>query len=312
MRNIVIDCDPGHDDALAIMAAFAHPEKFQILGITTAGGNQTVEKVTQNAKNILSFIRADIPLAKGQERPLVKSLETAGEAHGDSGMDGPYFSGNDYPVVSENAVLFLYEKIMSCQEKVTIVALAPLTNIALLLKTFPDVKKKIECISLMGGGIKHGNCTELAEFNIYVDPEAAHIVFHSDIPIIMSGLDVTEKAVITEKEILSLKQKGRVSNLVYELLSFYHESGKQFGFKDSPLHDLCAVQYLITPEIFTGEFRYVDVITDEGAARGQTFADLRMLPKHQENVFVLMGVDRERFITSLIEGLSLLDSGKTM
>lgn len=312
MRNIVIDCDPGHDDALAIMAAFAHPEKFQILGITTVGGNQTVEKVTQNAKNILSFIGADIPLAKGQERPLVKPLETGGEAHGDSGMDGPYFSGNDYPVVSENAVLFLYEKIMSCPEKVTIVSLAPLTNIALLLKTFPDVKNKIECISLMGGGIRHGNCTELAEFNIYVDPEAAHIVFHSDIPIIMSGLDVTEKAVITEKEILSLKQKGRVSNLVYELLSFYHESGKQFGFKDSPLHDLCAVQYLITPEIFTGEVRYVDVITDEGSARGQTFADLRMLPKHQGNVFVLMGVDRERFITSLIEGLSLLDSGKTM
>lgn len=312
MRNIVIDCDPGHDDALAIMAAFAHPEKLRILGITTVGGNQTVEKVTQNAKNILSFIGADIPLAKGQDRPLIKPLETGGEAHGDSGMDGPYFSGNDYPVVSENAVLFLYEKIMSCPEKVTIVALAPLTNIALLLKTFPEVKNKIECISLMGGGIRHGNCTELAEFNIYVDPEAAHIVFHSDIPIIMSGLDVTEKAVITEKEILSLKQKGRVSNLVYELLSFYHESGKQFGFKDSPLHDLCAVQYLITPEIFKGEFRYVDVITDEGAARGQTFADLRMLPKHKENVFILMEVDRERFITSLIEGLSLLDSGKTM
>lgn len=312
MRNIVIDCDPGHDDALAIMAAYAHPEKLHILGISTVGGNQTVEKVTQNAKNILSFIGAEIPLAKGQERPLVKPLETGGEAHGDSGMDGPYFSGNNYPVVSENAVMFLYEKIMVCPEKVTVVALAPLTNIALLLKTFPDVKNKIECISLMGGGISHGNCTELAEFNIYVDPEAAHIVFHSGIPIIMSGLDVTEKAVITEKEICSLKQKGKVSNLVYELLSFYHESGKQFGFKDSPLHDLCAVQYLLTPEIFKGESRYVDVFTDEGTARGQTFADLRMLPKHQENVFVLTGVDRERFITSLIEELSLLDSGKIM
>lgn len=312
MRNIVIDCDPGHDDALAIMAAYAHPEKLHILGISTVGGNQTVEKVTQNAKNILSFIGAEIPLAKGQERPLVKPLETGGEAHGDSGMDGPYFSGNNYPVVSENAVMFLYEKIMACPEKVTVVALAPLTNIALLLKTFPDVKNKIECISLMGGGISHGNCTELAEFNIYVDPEAAHIVFHSGIPIIMSGLDVTEKAVITEKEICSLKQKGKVSNLVYELLSFYHESGKQFGFKDSPLHDLCAVQYLLTPEIFKGESRYVDVFTDEGTARGQTFADLRMLPKHQENVFVLTGVDRERFITSLIEELSLLDSGKIM
>lgn len=196
---------------------------------------------------------------------------------------------------------------MGCPEKVTLVAIAPLTNIALLLKVYPEVKKKIECISMMGGGISHGNCTELAEFNIHVDPEAAHIVFHSGVKIIMSGLDVTEKAVITRREIDSLKHKGKASNLVYELLDYYYESGKQFGFKDSPLHDLCAVQYLLQPEIFRGSLKYVDVITEDGIARGQTFADLRALPKNPANIFVLTEVNRELFIKNLITGLEYLD-----
>ena len=307
MKHILIDCDPGHDDALAIMTAFAYPERLHILGVTTVGGNQTLEKVTTNAKNILEFIGAEIPLAKGQEEPLVKALNTGEQAHGDSGMDGPYFDGKDYPVVSENAVRFLYEKILSCPEKVTIVALAPLSNISLLLKVYPEIKEKIECISMMGGGISHGNCTELAEFNIYVDPEAAHIVFHSGIPIVMSGLDVTEKAVITVQEIEELKNKGRVSHLVFELLKFYNESGKQFGFIDSPVHDLCAIEYLLAPEIFSGTDWYVDVITDDGCARGQTFADLRALSGHEPNVHVLTNVDRARYVEILMAGLERLD-----
>lgn len=307
MRTIWIDCDPGHDDALAMMVAYAYPENFHILGITTVGGNQTLDKVTTNAKNILNFIGADIPLAKGQEKPLVKALSTGAAAHGDSGMDGPYFDGKDYPIVSENAITYMYEKIMECTEKVTIVALAPLTNLALLLKVYPDIKDKIDCISMMGGGISHGNCTELAEFNIYVDPEAAHIVFHSGIPIIMSGLDVTEKATITRGEIEQLKERGRVSHLVYELLSYYNESGKQFGFIDSPIHDLCAVECLMSPDSFYGTDRYVSVVTEEGSARGQTYADLRALPRHKANVHVLTEVKREKFVEILVNGLERLD-----
>lgn len=307
MRQIWIDCDPGHDDAMAILTAIANPDKLKILGISTVGGNQTIEKVTENAKNILEFVGADIPLAKGQDRPLVKPLNTAPEAHGDSGMDGPYFNGTDYPVVSENAVEFMYHEIMKSEGKVTLVTLAPLTNIALLLRSYPQIKEKIECISMMGGGISHGNCTEVAEFNIYVDPEAAHIVFHSGIPIVMAGLDVTEKAAITMEEIKSLNKKGKVSHLTYELLSFYNESGKQFGFTDSPIHDLCAVEYLLAPEIFSGKKCYVDVVTDDGAARGQTFADLRKLPKNKDNTLVLENVERERFVEILVKGLERLD-----
>lgn len=306
MRNILIDCDPGHDDAMAILTAIANPDLLNILGISTVGGNQTIEKVTNNAKNILEFVHSDIALSKGQAQPLVKPLEVAAEAHGDSGMDGPYFNGTDYPVVSENAVEFLYEKISSCQ-KVTLVCLAPLTNIALLFKVHPEVKEKIECISLMGGGISHGNCTEVAEFNIYVDPEAAHIVFNSGVPIVMSGLDVTEKAAITKEEINSLKDKGKVSHLAFELLNFYHESGKQFGFVDSPIHDLCAVEYLLAPEIFKGKQLFVNVATDDGYTRGQTYADLRALPHHEANTLVLEEVDRDRFVDLLIQALEYLD-----
>ncbi|MFQ7233864.1 MAG: nucleoside hydrolase, partial [Enterococcus hulanensis] len=241
MKHLLIDCDPGHDDALAIMAALANPKYFNVLGITTIGGNQTLKKVTENAKNILSFLNANVPLAAGQAGPLVKPLQTAPEAHGATGMDGPYFVGADYPIASTNGVQFLAEKIRTNKDKVTLVALGPLTNIALLIKNYPELLSQIEEISLMGGGIHHGNQTPLAEFNIYVDPDAAEIVFQSGIPIIMSGLDVTEKAEIIVDEINQLKNKGKVSHLAYELLSFYNQSGRQFGFINSPIHDLCAV-----------------------------------------------------------------------
>ena len=307
MRNILIDCDPGHDDALAIITALAS-SKLNVLGISTIGGNQTLEKVTKNAKNILNFLDVKIPLAMGEDRPLVKKLQTGEEGHGDSGMDGPYFSENNYPIEKERGVLFLWKKIMASEEKVTIVALGPLTNIALLLRTFPEVKEKIECISLMGGGIDRGNCTPLAEFNIYVDPEAAEIVFQSGVKIIMSGLDVTERAEITVAEIDSLKNKGKASNLVYELLKFYNISGRKFGFIDSPLHDLCAVAYLINSEIFEGDNYNVNVITDDGKARGLTYIDKRLsASKENRNIFVLSNVNRSEFVKILMEALEFWD-----
>lgn len=307
MKNLLIDCDPGHDDALAIMTALANPESVTVLGITTIGGNQTLTKVTENAKNILSFLKADIPLAMGQVGPLVKPLQTAPEAHGDSGMDGPYFDGADYPIASTNGVQFLAEKILSSKDKVTLVALGPLTNIALLIKNYPEVLPQIEEISLMGGGIHHGNQTALAEFNIYVDPDAAEIVFQSEIPIIMSGLDVTEKAEITVAEINQLKNEGKVSHLAYELLSFYNQSGRQFGFINSPIHDLCAVVYLLKPELFNGSFADIHVITDDSPARGLTYGDFRRIAPEPKNTLVLDDVDREGFVEILRTALVRLD-----
>ncbi|MBO0452619.1 nucleoside hydrolase [Candidatus Enterococcus murrayae] len=307
MKHLLIDCDPGHDDALAIMAALANPESFNILGITTIGGNQTLKKVTENAKNILSFLNAKVPLAAGQAGPLVKPLQTAPEAHGDSGMDGPYFDGADYPIASTNGVQFLAEKIRTSKDKVTLVALGPLTNIALLIKNYPELLPQINEISLMGGGIHHGNQTSLAEFNIYVDPDAAEIVFQSGLPIIMSGLDVTEKAEITVAEINQLKNQGKVSQLAYELLSFYNQSGRQFGFINSPIHDLCAVVYLLKPELFKGSYADIHVITDDSTARGLTYGDFRRIAPESKNTLVLEDVDRVGFVEVLKEALVRLD-----
>ncbi|MBL1227805.1 nucleoside hydrolase [Enterococcus sp. BWB1-3] len=308
MKKILIDCDPGHDDALAIIMALANAEKLKVLGITTIGGNQTLAKVTKNARNILHFLHSEIPLAAGQEGPLVKSLKTAPEAHGESGMEGPYFEGAEYPVSQMNGVEFLYRKILQAEGKVTIAALGPLTNIALLLKSHPEVLPLIEEIVLMGGGISHGNQTPLAEFNIYVDPEAAEIVFQSGLQIVMAGLDVTEKAVITVAEIDQLHGRGRVNQLAYELLSFYNTSGRQFGFIDSPLHDLCTIAYLLMPEIFTGTAADIHVITDDSLARGLTYGDFRRAFDLPKNTLVLQEVDREKFVKLLMDALDRLDA----
>lgn len=310
MKNILFDCDPGHDDAIALFEALAHPQELNLLGVSTVGGNQTLENVTKNAQHILSAAHAKVELASGQDRPLVKEFYPATNAHGDSGMDGPVFKGTDYnyPISSQNAVTFLRKKIQLANDLVTIVATGPLTNIALLLKTFPEVKDSIEQIVIMGGGLSHGNITKAAEFNIWTDPEAAKIVFTSGISIVMAGLDVTERAFITYDEIQTFKGQGSISEIVYELLSFYYESGKQFGFKNSPIHDLCTISYLLNPDMFNGETYSVDIVTDDSSARGMTIADRRLLPENKNSTFVLLDVQREKYRDLLFESISKLDS----
>lgn len=307
MRNIIIDCDPGHDDALAIMTASAYNDMLKTLAVTTVGGNQTLDKVTANAQKILSFIEETIPLASGQAAPLIRDIHTGGDAHGESGMDGPDFKDYEYEIASCNAVKYMYDLISTSKEKVTLVAIAPLTNIALLLRTFPEIKDKIEEICLMGGGIDRGNRTPTAEFNIYVDPEAAKIVFDSGVKIVMAGLDVTEKAMIMDKEIESLKYKGPASRLAYELLKFYSIASKRFGFEGSALHDVCTIIYLLRPDLFKGTDYHVDIETSGEKTRGMTIADKRPVPDRDSNAFVLTDVDRELFIEFLIEGLEILD-----
>lgn len=309
MKNIVYDCDPGHDDAMALFEALAHPKEINILGVTTVGGNQTLENVTKNAQHILNAAHSKIELASGQAQPLVKEFYPATNAHGDSGMDGHDLPAEDanYPISSLNAVTFLHKKIQSADDLVTIVATGPLTNIALLLKTFPEVKDSIDKIIIMGGGLDHGNITKGAEFNIWTDPEAAKIVFTSGIPMVMAGLDVTERAYFTEDELQELDKKGPISSIAYDLLSYYYKSGKQFGFKNSPVHDLCAMAYLIDPTLFTGHIYSVDVVTDDSEARGMTIADKRKLPENKNSTLVLLDVDRERYRDLFFQAIEKLD-----
>lgn len=304
---IIIDCDPGHDDAIAILLALAHPKQLDIRGITTVGGNHILDKITDNALRVLSFVNADIPVAKGAAAPLFGKLVTGAMAHGDSGMDGPLLPPSRFRPVEKGAVEFMLDIIRTSEEKITLVPMAPLTNIALLITAYPEVKERIEKISLMGGGLAYGNITSTAEFNIYVDPEAARIVFDSGIPITMSGLDVTDKAAIFEDEIQELKQRGPVSVMVGELLDFYSIYGKKMGYIGSALHDPCAIAWLLHPELFQSEQLHVSVETEGRLTRGMTVADRRKKPDNGANTKVLMGVDREAFIRLLFDSLEQLD-----
>lgn len=304
---IIIDCDPGHDDAIAILLAIANREKLDLRGITTVGGNQILDKITDNALKVISFVNADIPVAKGAAGPLFGKLVTGEEAHGESGMDGPLLPPSKFRPVEEGAVEFMLNIIRSSEEKITLVPMAPLTNIALLITAYPEIKDRIEKISLMGGGISYGNVTSTAEFNIYVDPEAARIVFESGIPITMSGLDVTDKAAIFENEILALKERGPVSTMVGELLDFYSIYGKKMGYVGSALHDPCAVAWLLHPELFESEHLYVTVETEGKLTRGMTVADKRKKTDRPANVEVLVGVDREAFMKLIFDSLEKLD-----
>lgn len=305
---IIIDCDPGHDDAIAILMAAAFNEKLEILGVTTVGGNQTLEKITKNALAVLSFLQLDVPLAKGAAGPLTRHLETGADAHGETGMDGPSLPESTKEPVNDHAVTFMAELLRKSSFPVTLVPIGPLTNIALLLSTYPELKAKINRISLMGGGLYRGNVTATAEFNIYVDPEAAKIVFQSGIPIIMSGLDVTEKALIMDEEIEELRQRGgKYSVFVAELLDFYSIASKRFGFAGSALHDPCAIAVLLKPELFKSSHVYVNVETQGEATRGMTYADLRPVPNMDANTEVLLDVDRKALINFLFEALARLD-----
>ena len=309
MISILMDCDPGHDDIFALLTAIAHPEVFEILGFTTVAGNQTVEKVTDNLLRVLSYIDYDSPVSMGAKSALNGRTFVQPQAHGESGMDGPLLPTASKTVTGLDAVIWMKNLLISHSRKITIVATGPLTNIARLLTDYPEVKEHIDSIAIMGGSLYSGNITSMAEFNIYVDPEAAKIVFNSGCEIIMSGLEVCQAAMINHDEIDRFNHSGKVSKLVYELLDFYSLYAKKLNQPGSPLFDLCPIMHLIMPEIFTSIVCQVDVETEGRLTRGKTVADLRswadtMLP----NAEVLIDVKRQDFINEFVSSMSLLDN----
>jgi len=305
MKNripIIIDCDPGHDDAIALIMAFAS-EKLKVLGVSVSAGNQTIEKTYTNARKIISFLGKAPPLAKGASYPLVRRLEVAPSVHGESGLDGHVLPETDYTGVQESAWELHRRLISESPEPVTFVATGPLTNLAILLLAYPEVKNNLKQICLMGGGIDHGNWSSAAEFNILVDPEAAHIVFSCGVPIVMCGLDVTEKAMIFADEIEKLrKSEKRVAVLVAQLLDFFGRFHTDLGFGGAPIHDACTIAYLIKPELFKVCDYHVVIETQGKYTAGMTLADKRVNnSKPQPNVTACMGVDREGFVRLLEE-----------
>ncbi|AKP67926.1 nucleoside hydrolase [Companilactobacillus ginsenosidimutans] len=311
MKKVIMDCDPGIDDAIAITVLLAHPEIADVIGVTTVGGNVALNYVTQNAKKLLTFLGSHTELASGQAEPLVKEIETAGEIHGKTGMEGYDFPKEslDYPLASENAVTFIYNKLAESDEPVDIIATAPLTNIALLLKTFPEIHEKIDHIYVMGGSTLQGNITLASEFNAYVDPEAAKIVFDSGVPVTLSGLNLTEnKAYMTMDEIKSIKDLGEVGVMASSILDFYAGAELEKGMTKIPIHDACAVISMLKPELFTKSENYsIDVGLTNDQFRGMTYPDRRVYAEEHNNVKVLEDVDREAFVKYLLDSIKSYD-----
>lgn len=307
-RNIIIDCDPGIDDVVALCFMFANEDKFNILGITTVAGNQTIENVTNNALGLMSFLNKDIKIARGAKGPLLREKRPASNVHGANGV-GDYQFPQTKELYSDNAVTFLRDTIMSAEDKVTLIPVGPLTNIALLIKTFPEVISKIELLSIMGGATIGGNTTPTAEFNIWADPEAARIVFDSKIPIVMSGLNVTHSTGLYRNDVDELmKSTGKVTKMCGEIMNFYFKGDHVKKGTFSPIHDACAIMYLIHPELY--EFRHMPVKVDcsEELSRGNTVCDVREWFDYDETYpKVLTCVDLEKFRDILLEDLYRLD-----
>lgn len=295
---VIIDCDPGHDDAIALIMAFGS-DNLEIKGVTTCAGNQTPDKTFNNALRVLSFINANITVAQGALVPIIRKLMTSPEVHGETGLDGPELPPPTLKPSKLNADQLIMKILNESEEKVTIIPTGPLTNIGILLSSHPEAKDKIEKIVLMGGAAKGGNWTPGAEFNILVDPEAADIVFKSGIPIVMCGLDVTHKAMIYKNETEKFRTIGnKTGKLVAELLDFFDIFHRKegFGFAGAPLHDPCAVAYAIDPTIFTTTDYFVEIETKGEHTLGATVVDFKNRYGKRKNVKVVMDLDRERFI----------------
>lgn len=293
---IILDGDPGHDDAIAWVLANADPN-LDILAVTTVSGNQTIEKTSYNAQRICTLIGLDVPIGKGGSTPLIREPMNAPSVHGDSGLDGPALPEPAFPLSDLSAVELIAEKVRECKYKVTLVPTGPLTNIAAFLLAHPELKNRIEQISLMGGGIELGNWTPAAEFNILVDPEAADIVFRSGIPIIMSGLDVTEKAFIKPEDVeLIRSHHNEVAQIVAQWLEFFYEFHLNLGYEGAPVHDAVAVTALTHPEWMDIRELYVEVETKGKYCVGATVGDIHQVTGKAPNAKVLMGIHRENFI----------------
>ena len=304
---IILDCDPGHDDAIALVLALASPE-LDLKAVTSSAGNQTPDKTLRNVLRMLTLLkRGDIPVAGGAIKPLMRDLIIADNVHGESGLDGPALPEPDFAPQDCTAVELMANVLRESAEPVTLVSTGPQTNVALLLNSHPELHAKIARIVIMGGAMGLGNWTPAAEFNIFVDPEAAEIVFQSGIPVVMAGLDVTHQAQIMAEDIERFRRIGNpVATTVAELLDFFMEYHKteKWGFQGAPLHDPCTIAWLLKPEIFTTVERWVGVETQGKYTQGMTVVDYYFLTGNRPNTTVMTNINREAFVDLLAERLA--------
>lgn len=309
---VIIDCDPGHDDAIALLLALAE-DKMDVLGISNVAGNSYLENTLANTLKILELSGyEEIPVVGGLEEPITQELDVAVNIHGESGMDGPVLPNPVTEPVDMNVMDFFADLVQDQEDgSVVMIATGPLTNVAMFVKTYPDLLCKLDKISIMGGGIEEGNWSATAEFNIWNDPEAAQIVFESGVPIDIYPLDATHKAHIKESEIELFRHKGPISQFVAELLEFFaigyvHER----GMAGCPMHDPCAVLGVLHPELFDYAEAYAQMDLDGIQTRGTIIFDFRQeeIRSGELNVKVAHGANREKLRDVIVECCEKLDA----
>ena len=309
-RKVIIDTDPGQDDAVAIMLALGSPE-LDVLGITAVAGNVPLRLTEKNARKICELAgRPETKVFAGAIRPLVRALETAEHVHGKTGLNGPELPEPKMKLQEQHAVDFIVETLMREESgSVTLCPLGPLTNIALALIREPRIAARIRQIVLMGGGFfEGGNVTPAAEFNIYVDPQAADVVFRSGVPIVMMPLDVTHKALTSAKRIAAFRGLGtRVGTATAEMLEFFERfDEKKYGTDGGPLHDPCVIAYLLEPGLFDGRECNVAIETTSELTMGMTVIDWWGVTRRPKNAMVMREIDHDRFFALLVERLGRL------
>lgn len=305
-KKIILDCDPGHDDAIALLLAHGNPN-IELLAVTTVVGNQTLDKVTRNALSVARIANiTNVPFAAGAVRPLVRNVEIAPDIHGDSGLDGPVLPEPIIQLDKRHAIDLIIDTIMSHPPKtVTLVPTGGLTNIAMAVRKEPKIVERVKEVVLMGGGYHVGNWSAVAEFNIKIDPEAAHIVFNEKWPVTMVGLDLTHQALATPEVIEKIKAiKTKPAKFVLEMLEFFGKMYKQAqGFTYPPVHDPCAVAYVINPELIKTKRVPVDIELTGTLTLGMTVADFRFPPDDNCHTQVATELDHTGFWDLIVDSL---------
>lgn len=303
-KKIILDCDPGHDDAVAIMLA-AKSEKLDLLGITVVAGNQTLEKTQVNARNVCQCLGLDVPVYAGCGQPMVREKMVAADIHGETGLDGPVFEPLTKPLEEKHAVQFIIDTLMGSDGDITMVTTGPMTNLAMAMRMEPRIVEKIEQIVLMGGAYTNGNVTPAAEFNIIADADAAYVCFTSGRPITMVGLDVTRKALCYPAVVDRMEKVGnQASKLFVDLMRHFCKSQKEvFGWEGGPLHDPITIAYLLDPSVLTVKPMHAEIDIRSTQSYGRTNCDYFGYQKLEPTADVAVDIDVEKFWDIIEDGL---------
>ncbi|MBE7638013.1 nucleoside hydrolase [Sneathiella sp. P13V-1] len=307
-RKVILDCDPGQDDAVAILLALASEKEIDLLGITTVAGNVPLSLTELNARKICEAAgRSDVKVFAGAKGPLFRKLVTAEWIHGKSGIDGADLPNPEMPLQALHAVDFIVETCLAAEDdSITICPIGPMTNVALAIMKEPDIIPKIKEIVCMGGAVREmGNTTPAAEFNIYVDPQAAKVVLDTGRPFVMMPLDVTHKALVTPERLQRFKDfDSKVGDICGGMLDYFNRFDmSRYGFEGGPLHDPCVIAYLIEPEIFSGRHVHLEIETHSELTMGQTVADWWDIMEKEPNALIFDDLDHDRFFELLFERL---------